>query len=345
MIRSHKRIIIVLLIVTLSMPCTGCKQFIQQVIDMVTNGGGGGGGGFLPPNIGTSFPPPPSGTGTTTTVAPPSTGTLNPPTSQTPPATNPETIPPLTDSNVPFFKYPVQRSNRKNHGARFADYETHCPPRFGTQYWDSDPMTHAHETTHGINSDIRNNYNRTGRKANGFYCGNDRGLVLVEPNIRIAQACAYVPNSLKGMRYNLYMVQQRSGWDDCPLYIFDELTAYTNGGEVGVDMAKSGTLNKNCDGVRGALEFTVYSTAIAMAIAAYDKQYFESYKPFRAFLKWSLTRAMTVHYAGRNLPQFSGYNQVQYLESLRSGPEAENMRAFLKKACGEDWFNKVIMGQ
>lgn len=318
---------------------------------MVSNGGGSGGfppggGSILPPNIGTSFPPPPGmGTQPPTTVAPPTNpGNQTPPNNQTPPATNPETIPPLVDSNVPFFKYPKQRENRKNHGPRFDDYETHCPQRFGTQYWDRDAMTHAHETTHGINSDIRNNYNRTGRKANGFYCGNDRGLVLVEPNIRIRHARAYIPSSLRGMRYNLYLVQQ-SAWDDCPLYIFDELVAYTNGGEVGVDMAKRGNLNKNCDGVRGALEFTVYAAAIAMATAAHDPKYFEEYKPFRAFLKWSLARAMTVHYAGRNLPQFSGYNQAQYLETLRKGPEAENMRTFLKKACGEDWFNKVIMGQ
>jgi hypothetical protein len=110
------------------------------------------------------------------------------------------------------------------------DIDAHLPA--GHIYKDSDKVTWAHETTHGINARIRNEL----RVQNGFYCLFNRAFTIDSPKITLKDISNNTPASLKqGKTYKLYIVQQQRYWNDTPLYVLDELTAYTNGAIVGIE--------------------------------------------------------------------------------------------------------------
>lgn len=72
-----------------------------------------------------------------------------------------------TDSNVSakpeFTAFTEQRTeSRSTPGTVLRDIANHVPRSFGYKYFHNDPVTWAHESTHGINAEIRNTLNKTG---------------------------------------------------------------------------------------------------------------------------------------------------------------------------------------
>jgi len=227
-------------------------------------------------------------------------------------------------------------------GSVLTDIVRHLPRSYGDTYFDSDRITHGHETTHGINSHVRNYLNDTGTRANGFYCLRDRAVVVVEPAIRKSRVAAYVPASLRGSRFDLYITGS-SSWDDTPLYVFDEWIAYTNGGEVGVDRVRSGLWTEGWrDGVAGQLEFTVYAMALGMAVEAHDPDYFRTNTQFRELLAWNARRAMRVFREGREMEVFRWDTQDAYYRALRESPDAEELRSFVRRTFGDAYARDVF---
>lgn len=63
------------------------------------------------------------------------------------------------------------------------------------------------------------------------------------------------------------------------------MTAYTNGGAAGVEIAKNGNWRGGGrDGVTGQLEFTAYSFALGMAVEKQDPSYFKNHPEFKEYL-------------------------------------------------------------
>jgi hypothetical protein len=59
------------------------------------------------------------------------------------------------EDTLEFMDYPATRTpNRRNSGAVLEDIIAHLPSSYGQTYYDNDPITHGHETSHGIHSDI-----------------------------------------------------------------------------------------------------------------------------------------------------------------------------------------------
>jgi len=227
-------------------------------------------------------------------------------------------------------------------GTSLTDIINHLPASYGSTYADADLITYGHETTHGINSHARNNLNNTGRRANGFYCMNDRVAIIVEPAMRKSAVAAYVPTSLRGSRYSTY-ITGAPDWDDRPLYIFDEWVAYTNGSEVGVNLQRAGLWRYGWrDGVAGTLEFTLYALATAMAVEAQDPAYFRDHTQFRAFVAWNARRAMELYRAGAATESFRWDRQDAMYRGLQVNPDAEAMRAFARRVFGAAWATEVL---
>jgi len=109
------------------------------------------------------------------------------------------------------------------------DIESHL--KAGHPYKDRDLITWAHEGTHGINSNIRNGYSRYGVA----YVLHNTAFVSPEPDFKLSVVADAVPLHLRGISYNLYLISQQRYWNDQPLYILDELSAYLNGTKVGVE--------------------------------------------------------------------------------------------------------------
>ena len=206
----------------------------------------------------------------------------------------------------------------------------------------NDLITLGHETTHGINNYIRNQNRVPGKTINAFYVLNNQAVIVEEPNMRKSKVAAFVPSSLQGSRYSLYVVGS-TGWDDRPLYIYDEWVAYVNGSAAGIDLVKRGKWTYGWrDGVAGTMEFVVYGLAVAMAAEKHDPSYLQN-KQFLEFTAWLIQRSMELFREGAQMKDFKWNKQDQYYQSLKTSPDAQGMRDFCKRIFGANWTQSILL--
>lgn len=250
-------------------------------------------------------------------------------------------------NNVNFQNFQPQKNNTPTGGGNFLnDIESHLPSRYGTQYRDRDKVTWAHETTHGINAHVSNQNYDGGRRKTGLYVGDNRAVVLENPNMRKSDVKNQIPDALRGSRYNLYLNGQ-SSFENEPHYLLDEWAAYTNGLQTGVEMGRNGQGrggNIVGLGTMGALEFTAYAFAEAKAISEKDPTYWSSEKgkQFKEFMAWHGLRAMDLVREGNRLEQSKESGQDRYLENFRSGASAQQLRDFISREFGEDYLRRLL---
>jgi hypothetical protein len=115
-------------------------------------------------------------------------------------------------------------------GGSLGDIDSHLPA--GHQYRDADRCTWGHETVHGINAKIRID----NRAENGFYTLKNRGFICPSPALTLAEVASAIPHGKRGRVYNLYCVQAARDWNDTPLYVLDECSAYVAGSIVGLEL-------------------------------------------------------------------------------------------------------------
>ena len=145
--------------------------------------------------------------------------------------------------DVQWIDFPSQNDeSNADWGDFLTDIARHLPSEYGDHYYSNDRITHAHETTHGINSHISNQVHRGRNPAYGFYVGNNRAVLLDGPRLKLSQVAEVIPESLRGSRYQLYCIDQQKYFEDHPLYLFDEWVAYTNGVHAGVELVQSDRL-------------------------------------------------------------------------------------------------------
>ena len=232
------------------------------------------------------------------------------------------------------------------------------------QYYDKNKVTWAHEGTHFINANIRNSH-KDFTKVNGFYCLGDRGCVIYEPRTTIRSFAGIIPEGLRGPSYNLYLVQQTGGWNDRPLYLFDEWVAYTNGSEVGRELNHQGWYFE----LLQAHNFNVYCMYLAMHV----KKVCPDYDDFqmKMFMMWNIERTFRlsekfdksrevmgeeVFYIYGPLGKamhdhllLDGYGDdgnpideaLRYVDKVRTLREAEQLRVFARGYFGAEWCKRI----
>lgn len=244
---------------------------------------------------------------------------------------------------VDWFAWPEQQPNLgdPSWGTQLTDVARHIPAKYGDTYWFDEPITASHETTHGIQAHLRN-YEAPQGHYNAFYVLGDKAAFVEEPNMRKSDIKPHIVTGLRGPRYNLYLEQQTE-WDDTPLYVFDEWTAYINGAEVGVGQVQAGIYTGEwTDAVMGPLEFTLYAIATAKAVKQKDPTYYANNMQFRCFTAWNIKRAMALYDAGHLMTEFEWDMQEQYATKLRTMPEAEPLREVARELWGADWTQTVL---
>jgi len=258
------------------------------------------------------------------------------PESTTPaPNTKPE---PEPEPKEPNWANELPLRNVTGLGEILSDIESHMPA--GHIYRDSDKITWGHETTHGIHSRLRQKYSQSGEiiktslgryfkssnRINCFYVLENRAIILKEPNVTLAQVAGNVPQSLRGEVYRLYLIQQQRYWNKEPLYVFDEWVAYGNGAAVRHDL----DIKNRVGTVRYALEFNVYAMTLAQTAKIDDPQ-------FKKFLMWNLERTMNL-YKINNPTE----HQKTYLQKMRTNPDGESLRNYIRGYCGVEWTQKIL---
>jgi hypothetical protein len=228
-------------------------------------------------------------------------------------------------------------------GPALMDIRLREPPAESLSY--PDAVTMGHETTHAINNAIRNAVQRGGPTINAFYVMNGWCVIVTEPNVRKSQIAALVPPSLRNSRYPMYLVGQ-PGWENVGLHLWDEWDAYTNGATVavdrytrGLDRFPPGTVNDN---VFAVLEFTVYALTTGMAVGLYDPVRLATDPQLRAFIAWQTERAMAVFRTGIVLPAYQWTGTDAFYAALRTSPDAEALRQFVRATFGGPWAYAVL---
>lgn len=240
-----------------------------------------------------------------------------------------EILPKFID--VPQFRTPPEQSV-------YGDVLAHSQK---TPFGDSNGRaTNAHETGHDIHSYLRNKYtSEIKKKVNGFYVLQGRGIIIEEPNIRKNQINSFVPQSLRSYRYSKYLVGQQE-WDDTPLYIYDEWSAYVLGGKCNVDDVQNGRYKGEwTDGVSGCLDFSIYAISLAMTVKEKDPVYWESNKQFRDYTIWNLRESYKTYMLGHRMEHFKWDKQDALLKNFLTSSDAEQMRKFVKENLDGVWLN------
>lgn len=98
-------------------------------------------------------------------------------------------------------------------------------------YRGKDKVNWAHEGTHSVNSRIRN----LNKVDNGYYLLYGDAISLKHPKFKLKDIAKSVPKDKRCSLYKLYIVKQQRSWNNEPLYVLDELVAYTNGAVIGVE--------------------------------------------------------------------------------------------------------------
>lgn len=239
---------------------------------------------------------------------------------------------------VPEF-VEVKTYRKSEEGTVYGDVISHSKGApFGDAHGRS---TNAHETAHGIHSEIRNEYTaKLKKRVNGFYALKGRGVVIEEPGIKMSHAVKFIPENLRSYRYDLYMVKQLRDWNDTPLYICDEWNAYVLGGKCCVDDVKQGKHKGGwTDGVSGCLDFSIYTIALAMAVKEHDKDYWANHKQFKNWVIWNLKEANTTYLAGHRMKEFQWEKQDKLLKEFLESPGAAKMREFVQAELQGVWLD------
>ena len=259
---------------------------------------------------------------------------VNPPVHVVPPETPVTPPPPVKPIEPKWTSYPAIRQV-SNLGKVLSDIESHMPANH--MYRDKDKITWAHETTHGLASNIRQKYSSGGLvelieglqvyksadRINGFYVLNDRAIVLHEPNGTLSQVAKTIPSDLRGDVYDLYFRKQVASWDSCPLYTCDEWVAYSNGSATRADLK----ISDRAETVQYMMEFSLY--AICMTKACNPDQ------DVKEFVKWHVERTVGLM---RDNQSLGNSKAVAYWSKVKGNTE---IRQFCEEYFGKEWCQRV----
>lgn len=191
--------------------------------------------------------------------------------------------------------------------------------------------TNVHETAHGIHNILRNKFKPLFNKSiNALYCLNGKCVIIEDPNIKIRHVHKYIPLVLRSSRYKLYLIDQLQYWDDVPTYLLDEWNCYILGAECAINDSNNNINLEKTNAVSGALEFSLYCTAMCMAIKDNDPEFWNNNDQFRSFMKYNLIRSERVFGAGVRVPEFINKEQDRLQNALLNHEDAEPIREFLK---------------
>lgn len=218
-----------------------------------------------------------------------------------------------------------------------ADIDSRLSASDSRTYHDSSPMTWAHEATHGLQGRLRE---RLGRCA--FYPLGGYAVGLIEPPGTLQQIAQAQPGPLRGSMYRDYLrnPQVTRYWEQNPLYVLDEWTAYTNGSACGLELARAGrTPTDHITNLEQAFEFGLISTVMAsLTPSNYDRE------PLVAYLRWNWVRLRKIQQQSSPYPSLRAELAEALLERLRTGTDAAvaRLRYWCRDTFGEPWLTTIL---
>jgi hypothetical protein len=222
-----------------------------------------------------------------------------------------------------WIKYPAVRQPYPNIGKILSDLDSHIN---NDTYRDIDRINWAHETSHGIASQISiKYYNSKNGRVYGLYALANRGIIIQEPPITLSQLATKIPTYLQGKSYYTYFHKQTRYFQNEPLYILDEWISYTNGSAVRAEL----NIKNRGETVLQMVEFNTYALLLAKATNNQDPQ-------FKNFIIWNSIRVKKIYDANKVIGGIQSTDE--YLKKLKY------VQKISKQYFGENW-DKTIFSQ
>lgn len=196
-----------------------------------------------------------------------------------------------------------------------------------------DRATNAHENIHMINAYHRNRF--FGRLQAFYITGEKRLFLTPKPRLLKNDVKIFIPPSVRGFRFKTYL-DGAQDWNDTPTYLMDEWVAYIGGGMVALQDYENKVNREQSDRMCGALEFSIYTIALCMAIEQKDGEFWKNRVDFREFVNKMLVKSHEIFHRGRYIKDFASSTQEKLLNNLRESDDAKPMREFINK-----WFNGI----
>ena len=193
-------------------------------------------------------------------------------------------------------------------------------------YYDADIVTFAHEATHGTNGEFRQRY---GNRRNCLYVLSNNMAVITEPPTTLSSVARKVAPSLRGNGYQLYMVSQGQYWENEPLYILDEWTAYSNGAIVGLE---NNIGDRTQQSFGSSLEFFGYALTLLQTLngSNYDSA------PLKGFITWNGARTTTTYLKMKAAGLITDKHK-RFYGTMQSSQDTASLRSFCIQCFGPSW--------
>ena len=164
--------------------------------------------------------------------------------------------------------------------------ESRCTREERNTAYEPDPVTYCHELTHQLNAHLRND---AGSGMNAFFVGQDLGryILLPEPSITLADVAESVVH-FRNEAYELYLVQQQQYWNEQPLNVLDEFSAYVNGSQLALEMKLD-----NHGSHDRCHWFCYYADCLVKTVWEKDSSYLE-YPLLAEFVEWQKNRVVSL---------------------------------------------------
>lgn len=225
-----------------------------------------------------------------------------------------------------FVEVPAVRTTSSARGELLRDIDMRLPA--GHIYSAQNLITWAHETTHGINANVRNLYIKRDKiQYNAFYIPGGKAALVVDPPGTIKQVAEKTPKSLRQLRkrqYDNYIVKTQGQWDDRPLYICDEWSAYTNGVAVRNELKIDNKLE-----IENMVFMGTMALVMLWAIEPEDAQ-------LQAYVAWNWERCMTL------IVEANLSDPDEALLVLRHSVDCSELRKYMKDYFGEAWVSEIF---
>ena len=219
----------------------------------------------------------------------------------------------------------VPKYRESESGTIYGDVISHTKKPYGDK---AGRGTNVHESAHHIVSDTRrDNVSKYGYNIQALYYGSGKGIILDQPNIKIKDVSIKIPTNLRSYRYQLYFVSQLGYWNDYPLYILDEWTAYVWGGSSDLEDYKNKQIHSRSDSVSGCLDFSIYALYLCLVIKEKDPNYWENNKQFKLVIKHFLKIAEKTFIEGKDI--FPSQKQTELLEKFKNLPNDHEIKQLL----------------
>lgn len=222
------------------------------------------------------------------------------------------------DGEPYYYCHPIRDYNSSG-SSTLNDVESHMPSNH--RYRDSDKITWCHETNHGLCSNLRGAL----RVSNGntFYLLNNYVVVLKHPNITINDVSKVIPQNLRGMSYNLYLVQQQQYWNKEPLYICEEWLCYMYGSRTRAELR----IQNRAETVQQMIEFMGYTLCMTYINPERNNQ------EYKDFLRLNIQRTLYVYNQNISIGDIS--RATAHLEKIKQNKQ---LMDFCKDYFQEDLF-------